>query len=451
METHIKWYHLTNTRNRLTWTALILICFVATMGSAIENSWFNTFVFDSITPQPQAVAWMVSGSAITAALAAIIFGAISDRYRGRMGRRKIFILLGLPVAGIFTILFPLGTEMKSAELAVAYVVAADCLMMVGFGAAYDGVLSGYITDITTVHNRGRVQGILQIVGGVGTLVTSVIAGITIDQFGYQTLFTFIGVAMILVGVGGGLMLQDQPLAALPEDAARKSLATEILENFRWKNIMANRNLFALLIAVLVWGCGWYAATPYLLVYAMRYLGFSASQLGLAQAIPLVAGMLLAIPAGSLSDKWGRKKTSILLLIIMTISPGILALVQPGASLVTLILALILVMAPMTAWYINYKSWARDLFPEGKKAQFAGLTVVFVITLPMIIGSNLGSFIISTFGTPIVVNGESGFVPTPVLLWATSAITLLSIIPICFIRKNRSAALPQTEAEPDSSN
>lgn len=446
MEKQIRWYHLTGTRNRLTWTALILISFVATMGSAIENSWFNTFVFDSITPQPQAVAWMVSGSAITAALAAILFGAISDRYRGRMGRRKLFILIGLPVAGLFTILFPLGALIKSAEMAVAYVVAADCLMMIGFGAAYDGVLSGYITDITTVNNRGRVQGILQIVGGVGTLVTSVIAGITIDKFGYQALFTCIGVAMILVGISGGLMLQDQPVARTEEDEHRKPLLSEILENFRWNNIVANKNLFALLIAVLIWGSGWYAATPYLLVYAMRYLGFSASQLGLAQAVPLIAGMLLAIPAGSLSDKWGRKKTSILLLIIMTISPVILGLVKPGASLTTLVLALVLLMAPMTAWYINYKSWARDLFPEGKKAQFAGLTVVFVITLPMIIGSNIGSFVISTFGTPIVVNGEAGFVPTPVLLFITAAITLLSIIPILLIKHDRPARLPQTEDE-----
>lgn len=446
MEKQIKWYHLTGTRNRLTWTALILISFVATMGSAIENSWFNTFVFDSITPQPQAVAWMVSGSAITAALAAILFGAISDRYRGRMGRRKLFILIGLPIAGLFTILFPLGALIKSAEMAVAYVVAADCLMMIGFGAAYDGVLSGYITDITTVNNRGRVQGILQIVGGVGTLVTSVIAGITIDKFGYQALFTCIGVAMILVGISGGLMLQDQPVARTEEDEHRKPLLSEILENFRWNNIVANKNLFALLIAVLIWGSGWYAATPYLLVYAMRYLGFSASQLGLAQAVPLIAGMLLAIPAGSLSDKWGRKKTSILLLIIMTISPVILGLVKPGASLTTLVLALVLLMAPMTAWYINYKSWARDLFPEGKKAQFAGLTVVFVITLPMIIGSNIGSFVISTFGTPIVVNGEAGFVPTPVLLFITAAITLLSIIPILLIKHDRPAQLPQTEDE-----
>lgn len=446
MEKQVKWYHLTGSRNRLTWTALILISFVATMGSAIENSWFNTFVFDSITPQPQAVAWMVSGSAITAALAAIIFGAISDRYRGRMGRRKIFILIGLPVAGLFTILFPLGAWMKSTEMAVAFVVAADCLMMVGFGAAYDGVLSGYITDITTVNNRGRVQGILQIVGGVGTLVTSVIAGITIDKFGYQALFTCIGVAMILVGISGGLMLQDQPVARTEEDEHRKPLLSEILENFRWNNIVANKNLFALLIAVLIWGSGWYAATPYLLVYAMRYLGFSASQLGLAQAVPLIAGMLLAIPAGSLSDKWGRKKTSILLLIIMTISPVILGLVKPGASLTTLVLTLILLMAPMTAWYINYKSWARDLFPEGKKAQFAGLTVVFVITLPMIIGSNIGSFVISTFGTPIVVNGEAGFAPTPILLYSTAAITLLSIIPILLIKQDRQAKQPQAEIE-----
>ena len=32
---------------------------------AVENSWFNTFVFDRITEDPTPVAWMVAVSAAT--------------------------------------------------------------------------------------------------------------------------------------------------------------------------------------------------------------------------------------------------------------------------------------------------------------------------------------------------------------------------------------------------
>jgi hypothetical protein len=49
-------------------------------------------------------------------------------------------------------------------------------------------------------------------------------------------------------------------------------------------------------------------------------------------------------------------------------------------------------------------------------------------------------------TPIVVNGEAGFVPTPILLYITAAITLLSIIPILLIKQDRPVKQPQAEIE-----
>jgi len=46
---------------------LILILGIAgQIAWVVENSWFNTFVFDEITPNPWPVAWMVAVSAITA-------------------------------------------------------------------------------------------------------------------------------------------------------------------------------------------------------------------------------------------------------------------------------------------------------------------------------------------------------------------------------------------------
>ncbi|MFU8825957.1 MAG: beta-L-arabinofuranosidase domain-containing protein [Brevefilum sp.] len=51
---------------------------------AVENSWFNTFVIDTITPDPRPVAWMVATSAVTATLTTLLMGTLSDLYEWQL-------------------------------------------------------------------------------------------------------------------------------------------------------------------------------------------------------------------------------------------------------------------------------------------------------------------------------------------------------------------------------
>ena len=80
---------------------------------AVENSWFNTFVFDTITPDPRPVAWMVAASAITATLTTLLMGTLSDRTRSRWGKRRPYILVGYLLWGLSTILFPTVAYIKT--------------------------------------------------------------------------------------------------------------------------------------------------------------------------------------------------------------------------------------------------------------------------------------------------------------------------------------------------
>ncbi len=438
MESKNKWYKLTSSKNAVTWIAMIMIAMFSTMGSTMENNWFNTFVYNEITPDTQAVAWMVSISAITAALGAIVFGAVSDRCQSRWGKRKPFILFGLMTAGVLTIAFSFADRIGSKAIAVPYIVIVDSIMMIGFGAAYDGAFGGYVTDTTTVGNRARVQSIVQLVVGIGTVLTSAIAGVIIDDFGYSVFFILTGILLIFAGISGALMLQDQPMSEEERKEKRKPLFAEILDNFRWSSIVKNKNLFLLLVAVLIWGCGWYAVIVYLLIYLMQYLGLTTAQAGIANAIPTLISMLVALPIGALSDKWGRKKATIVLLVFMAISAVIFTFVKPGISMPLLMVFLTILMLPLAGFGVCGNAWAKDLFPKGKTAQFAGLSLVFIVTVPMIIGSNLGSFIIAHFGMPIMMNGQAGTAPTPLLFWAAAVTTILSLIPIFFIKQDKSA-------------
>ena len=437
-----KWYTLSKSKNGLTWIGLIVIYLVAAMGSGIENSWFNTFVYQEVTPNPNAVSAMVSVSAITAALSAIIGGAASDRHHGKWGRRRPFLAIGFFICGFFTLLFPFSSLITNSGLAIAAVVIADGLMMVGFGVAYDGVLNGYVADTTNVGNRGRVQSVLQIVGSVGGLLTSVVGGILIDTVGYTAFFLLIGGALILNGVLSLFLLQEQPIPETEIEKERAPIFKEIIANFKWENIVANKNLFLLLLTVTVWGCGMYCAQPYILTFVLEYLQVSATQIGLLQLIPSVIGMFVGILFGILSDKWGRKKTTTLLIFLLAGGSYLFSTLEPGVSLIKLAIILIIYMAPLGGWYISYKSWSRDLFPKDKRAQFSGITLFFVVTIPMVIGSQIGALVVTKYGIPVVVNGEAGFTPTPIIFIVAAAISLLAIIPMMFIKQNKNEVVPE---------
>ncbi len=110
------------------WVIMAALALTGQIAWAVENSWFNTFVYDTITPDPRPVAWMVAASAVTATLTTLVMGTLSDRTRSRWGRRRPYILFGYILWGLSTILFPTVACIRATALAVVAVVIADSLM-----------------------------------------------------------------------------------------------------------------------------------------------------------------------------------------------------------------------------------------------------------------------------------------------------------------------------------
>ena len=65
------------------WFVLTLLAVTGQIAWAVENLWFNTFVYDELTPDPRPVAWMVAASAITATVTTLFMGTLSDRALSR--------------------------------------------------------------------------------------------------------------------------------------------------------------------------------------------------------------------------------------------------------------------------------------------------------------------------------------------------------------------------------
>jgi MFS family permease len=398
---------------------------------AVENSWFNTFVYDTITPDPRPVAWMVAGSAITATLTTLLMGTLSDRARTRWGRRRPFILFGYILWGFSTIVFPTVAYIKVTSLAAIMVVAADCLMTFFGSTANDAAFNAWTADVAASDVRGRVEGVLNLSLFIAQIVAMVAAGMLIDSVGYFIFFYLLGGIVVVIGLVAGSLLRDTPP---PEtEGARPSFWAEFSSLFNLDTLRNNRELFILLIFIMITSIGMEVSFPYLIVYLNNYIGMTKSQFSIVGGAVMLGSAAVAIPFGILADRWDKRLMIAIATVVSSLGGILLSLVT---SLPLLSLAGFLWQGFSVAISIASVAWLKDLLPEQSRGKFLGIRMIFWIAIPMVIGPWIGSTLIQRFGIPTVTNGQAGFIPVPIIFQVGSSVALLALIPLLFIRSRK---------------
>ncbi len=411
-----------------TWVIIIALATTGQIAWAVENSWFNTFVYDTITPDPRPVAWMVAASAITATLTTLLMGTLSDRTRSRWGRRRPFILFGYILWGISTILFPTVAYIKVTSLAVVMVVIADSLMTFFGSTANDAAFNAWTTDIATSDQRGRVEGVLNLSVFIAQIVAMVAAGMLIDAVGYFIFFYVLGGVVVVTGLIAGYFLHDAPQ---PEtESTRPPFWSEFASLFKLDTLRSNRELFILLLFIMVTSAGMEVSFPYMIVYLENYIGVTKSEFSIIGGAVMVGSAIVAIPFGILADRWNKKAMLAIAIVASSIGGILLSLVN---TLPLLALTGFIWQAFSVAVSIASVAWLKDLLPEQNRGKFLGIRMIFWIAIPMVIGPAIGSWLIQTYGIPTIVNGEAGFIPVPIIFQVGSVIALLGLIPLAFLR------------------
>ena len=414
-----------------TWIVMTALALTGQIAWAVENSWFNTFVFDTITPDPRPVAWMVAASAITATLTTLLMGTLSDRTRSRWGRRRPYILIGYVLWGLVTILFPMVAFIKAASIAVIMVVVADSVMTFFGSTANDAAFNAWTADIATTENRGRVEGVLNMSMFLAQIVSMVAAGILIDSFGYFIFFYSLGGIVLVIGFIAGLMLKDTPMES--DEAPRPPFWQEFTELFKIDVLRKNRDLFILLIFIMISSIGMQVSFPYLIVYLENYVGVTKTEFSIIGGAVMLGSAIFAIPFGFLADRWNKRTMIAISIIVSSVGGLLLSLVN---TLPLLAITGLLWQAFATASGIASVAWLKELLPEQNRGKFLGIRMIFWIAIPMVVGPWLGSTLIQHFGIPTIINGEAGFIPVPIIFQVGSVIALLSLIPLALIRRTK---------------
>ncbi len=412
------------------WIVMIVLAITGQIAWAVENSWFNTFVFDELTPDPRPVAWMVAASAITATLTTLLMGTLSDRTRSRWGRRKPFILFGYILWGISTVLFPTVAYIQVTSIAVMMVIIADSAMTFFGSTANDAAFNAWTADIATSQTRGRVEGVLNLAIFIAQIVTMTAAGALIDTVGYFIFFYALGAIVILSGLAAGSFLQDVPL---PDRAEKPqgSFLSEFASLFQWQTVTGNRTLFLLLLFIMVSSIGMQVSFPYLIIYLENYIGITKTEFSIIGGAVMLGSAIFAVPFGLLADRWNKRNMIMIAIIVSAVGGILLSLIT---SIPLLALTGFLWQAFSMAGGIAAVAWLKDLLPEQNRGKFLGIRMIFWIAIPMVLGPWIGSTLIRSFGIPTTLNGEAGFIPVPIIFQVGSAIAILSLIPLFFIKK-----------------
>jgi len=413
------------------WFVMTALALTGQIAWAVENSWFNTFVYDTITRDPRPVAWMVAASAITATLTTLLMGTLSDRTRSRWGRRRPYILAGYVLWGLSTVLFPTVAFIKVTSVAIVMVVIADSVMTFFGSTANDAAFSAWTTDIASSESRGRVEGVLNLSVFIAQIVAMVAAGILIDNVGYFIFFYVLGGIVMLVGLIAGSLLQDAPLLEVEEH--RPSFWAEFAELFNTDTIKQNQKLFILLIFIMISSIGMQVSFPYLIVYLENFIGISKSDFSIIGGAVMLGSAIFAIPFGILADRWNKRIVIAIATVLSSIGGILLSLVSTLAQLALLGLVW---QAFAVAGSIASVAWLKDLLPEQNRGKFLGIRMIFWIAIPMVLGPWIGSSLIQQFGIPTSFNGEAGFIPVPIIFQVGSLISLLALIPLAFIGKQK---------------
>ncbi len=415
-----------------TWFVMFALALTGQIAWAVENSWFNTFVYDTITPDPRPVAWMVAGSAITATLTTLFMGTLSDRTRSRWGRRRPFILVGYVLWGLSTVLFPTVAYIQTTSIAIIMVVVADSIMTFFGSTANDAAFSAWTTDIATTETRGRVEGVLNLSVFLAQIVAMVAAGMLIDSLGYFTFFYLLGGIVIVVGVIAGSLLQDVQLP-VESEAPKRSFFSEFAELFDVNTLKENRELFIILIFIMLSSIGMQVSLPYLIIYLENYIGVTKTEFSIIGGAVMLGSAVFAIPFGLLADKWNKRNMIFFATIVSSLGGILLSLVN---SLPLLALTGLLWQAFSVAMGIASVAWLKDLLPEQNRGKFLGIRMIFWIAIPMVVGPWIGSTLIQNFGAPTSLNGQAGFVPAPIIFQVGSVISLLALIPLFFVNDKK---------------
>ncbi len=244
-----------------------------------------------------------------------LIGGFSDKVNTRIGKRTPFILFGTIFAVIFMLLIPLADN--TTNFILFFVTLGFVLISM---ASYRSPAVALMPDLTPKPLRSKANSIINLMGTLGGIYTLVaISKLVADKDKPNYYPVFIAVALLMV-VAVTLLLITTKENKLPRytDDNEDDIQTAN-KDIHILPADVKKSLIFLLLSVFLWFTAYNAVTTAFSRYATNVWGFGGGSYANALLVATGAATLAYIPIGIISSKFGRKKTILGGIIIMTLS------------------------------------------------------------------------------------------------------------------------------------
>ncbi|MGC8704598.1 MAG: MFS transporter [Athalassotoga sp.] len=222
-----------------------------------------------------------------------IIGAASDNTRTRIGRRMPYIIIGMPLAGLAYALLPLQKSFLT-------LIAIDIVFNVVI-ATYRSPVVALMPDITAEYNRSKANGVINFMGGLGSLIMFFIGS---QLYKVNNAYPFFLVAILSFIVPVILFFGIKEPKIFDQKRQKQSIFKSLLLVIKDKN----RAPFFALLSIFTLIAGFSSIETFFTRYAEIALNINPAISSFSLGFYSIAFIAFALPAGFIATKIGKKYT-----------------------------------------------------------------------------------------------------------------------------------------------
>lgn len=256
-----------------------------------------------------------------------IFGSLSDKVDTKMGKRMPFITGGTILAVVFLMLLPIADRTVNLVLFVISLFA----LLISMGL-YRSPAVALMPDLTPNKLRSKGNAIINLMGAVGGVYTLIMIKLLIgkgEHPDYMPLFVSVA-ALMIISVGVLFITINEKKIKAKVDAEVKEYeeragviveTEDIVEKVGEKTPMlkeVKRSMFFLLASIFLWFTAYNAVTTAFSRYTKVVWKMEGGGFADCLMVATVAAIISYIPIGNVSSKFGRKKTILGGIVLMSI-------------------------------------------------------------------------------------------------------------------------------------
>ena len=254
-------------------------------------------ILSRFTDNPLLIGLLSNTRSIEGAFLQPLIGAWSDRLRTPLGRRRPFMLVGLPLAAF-------GLLLAARAPTLPLLVAA----VIGFSLCFNVAVDPYVAllaDRFPPARRSAVNGVAALASLVGTILALLGAAALAQRDRLPLAFAL--VAAVLLGTGAVTVatVREPPAPLRPGTTVRNASPRANARAFV-ATVLRHRAACRLLLVLFCYRFGVNAIVPYLTLFAVRVIGTDEATAQLLFLGLILTTAVAVVPAGLLAARLGRR-------------------------------------------------------------------------------------------------------------------------------------------------